>query len=204
MCEGVPDMRKISPLLVMPALVIVLYVPLYLTGARNFGQAEGLVPVLVAAHAVLFVICVVGYGGAGIGPALLGGAALLAAVSVLMLARFFIGRAVLADVPTGWPINALLLLLVFSALFITATMAIAAKLCPPLRRQRLWTITLIAYPMFATATYSATPRLTLRFSDLSSLPAALFAVYIINQVVIFACLGVWVSEPALDAPGDAR
>ena len=82
-----------------------------------------------------------------------------------------------------------------AVLFAAAIMAIGAYLCPVLKRRRYWLIALIGYPLLTLVLSSVLPALIASSIDRSSLPAVFFAALAVRQVVMFACLGLWVSQP---------
>jgi hypothetical protein len=193
-------MRKISPLLVMPVLVIAASIPLYLTGAWIFGASQGFTPAPLLAQAVLFAVCVAWYGWAGLGPSLVGGAVLLVATSALSLANFFIGTQILANIPIGDRLGPSVLIgLINSVLYVAVVMAIGARLCTGLRRPHLWIIALTVYPMFSLVVTSALPVfLAFQPPNRDTVTAAIFAMTVVKEIVVFTCLGAWVAPPAPD------
>jgi len=201
-----PTELAISPLLVMPLLVIALYGILYFTGATSLGQASGYPPAVPLAQAVLFVVCVAWYGRAGIGAALVGGGALWLAASALMLGNTFIisGPAFATMSNSARGAYATLFGVISSTLLAAFIMAIGARLCPVLRQAHFWIIALIGYPVFSLVLGLLNPALLLQSADRDSLLAGLFGIFVIKQLAIFTCLGAWVSQPAPDVPGDFR
>jgi hypothetical protein len=198
--RGPPVMRNISPLLVMPVLVIAVSIPLYLTGAWILGASQGFTPAPQLAQAVLFVVCVAWYGRAGLGPSLVGGAVLLVATSALSLANFFISTQILANIPIGVRMGPSVLIgLINSVLYVAVIMAIGARLCTALRQPHLWIIALTVYPIFSLVVTSALPVfLVFQPPNRDTMTAAIFATTVVKGIAVFSCLGAWVARPAPD------
>ena len=187
---------SISPFLVLPGIVIILYFILYITGIWQLGQTSLYAPAHTAAQAGLFWFCMVRYGRAGATRSLLGAAAVWCASSVLSLASGSANSTMLSSIPPSD--RALFVALngvIGSLLFAAAIMAISAYLCPILKRRRYWLIALIGYPLLTLVLSSVLPALIASSIDRSSMPAVFFAALAVRQAVLFACLGLWVSQP---------
>jgi hypothetical protein len=187
---------SINPLLILPGIVIIVYVILYITGIWQLGQTSLYVPVHPLAQAGLFSFCMARYGRVGIAQSLAGGAAIWFASSVLSLASGLASSTMLSSIPpTDRASFVALNGVISSVLFAAAVMAIGARLCPVLRRRRYWLIALVGYALLSLVS-SALPALIIAASiNRSSLPAWSFAALAVRQVAMFACLGLWVSQP---------
>jgi hypothetical protein len=187
---------SVGPLLILPGIVIVVYVALYLSGIWNLGRTSLYTPASPLAQAGLFAFCVSQYGRVAAARSLLGGAALWLASSAVSLANGAMTSVIVAN--TMASDRALYFILmggVVSALLATAIMAIGTPLCPVLRRRRYWLIALIGYPLFSLGINALVPLLLSPGFNQSSIAAIFFAAGVVRQVVIFACLGFWVSQP---------
>jgi TIR domain len=187
---------SISPLLVLPGIVIIVYFILYITGIWQLGQTSLYAPAHTAAQAGLFWFCMVRYGRAGATRSLLGAAAVWCASSALSLASGSANSTMLSSIPPSD--RALFVALngvIGSLLFAAAIMAISAYLCPILNRRRYWLMALIGYPLLTLVLSSVLPAMISSSIDRSSLPAVFFAALAVRQAALFACLGLWVSQP---------
>jgi hypothetical protein len=195
---------RVGPLLILPGIVIVLYAILYITGIWKLGQTLLYTPAVPLAQAGLFSFCMVRYGRAGAAPSLLGGAALWLASSVLSVTGGLMNSTILADMPASS--RAFYMAVsgtVSSVLLAAAIMAIGMLLCPVLRRRRYWIIALVGYPLLFFVSNAAVPGLTTSV-DRNSLAALYFAAVVVRQVAVFACLGLWVSQPHPPAASVSR
>ncbi len=179
----------------LPGIVIILYSILFITGLWQLGQTPLYAPAHPLAQAGLFWFCMVRYGRAGAAPSLLGAAAEWCASSALSVATG-LANLTLSDMP---PLSRTPYLALFgvigAVLFAAAIMAIGARLCPVLRQRRYWLIALIGYPLLTLVVSSVLPAMIASSIDRSSMPALLFWALAVRQVVLFACLGLWVSQP---------
>jgi TIR domain len=186
---------SISPLLMLPGIVIILYFILYITGLWQLGQTPLYAPAHPLAQAGLFWFCMVRYGRAGAALSLLGAAAVWCASSALSVATG-LANLTLSDMP---PLSRTPYLALFgvigAVLFAAAIMTIGAYLCPVLKRRRYWLIALIGYPLLTLVLSSALPALIASSMARSSMPALSFWALAVRQVALFACLGLWVSQP---------
>jgi hypothetical protein len=196
---------SIGPLLVLPGIVIVLHVFLYATGIWNLGQTPLYTPASHLAQAGLFSFCMARYGRVAAAPSLLGGTALWLASSVLSVASGLTNSTMLAGISFSGRAFFMTVNGTISALLLAAAiMAIGAYLCPVLRRRRYWIIALVGYPLLFFVLNSALPTLSISSIDRGSMPPLFFAVLIVRQVAIFACLALWVSQPFRPAASVSR
>jgi hypothetical protein len=195
---------RMGPLLILPGIVILLYAILYITGIWKLGQTLLYTPAVPLAQAGLFSFCMARYGRVGAAPSLVGGAALWLASSVLSVAGGLTNSTMLTDMPASsrafyMTVNGT----VSAALLAAAVMAIGMLLCPVLRRRRYWIIALVGYPLLFFVSNAAVPALTTSI-DRNSLAALYFAAVVVRQVAVFACLGLWVSQPYPPAASVSR
>jgi hypothetical protein len=182
--------RRAGGVLILPIVAGAVYLVLHATGLWTATQIGGYSPLTHLTLAALFAFALWRYGRVGASDVAKAAVILWAGSSALSLGFGLLYQSVASDVRGG-------LGLVSSLLLSTLIMAVGSVWCPGLRKAAYWGIALIVWTALAqVAPLALTPLISEGSLTRSALSAAFFAVYAVKQMVVFACLGYWLSSAA--------
>jgi len=184
----------------LPLLALTAYLAVYMSGVWVLGQSQIAPRVYYAPVPQLTFAAVLGLGliWRKVRPpaALVAAAVLFALTSLISIGQSAVTRQIFETVP---PIDRTTVLtfaqLAFNVLVSVAIMLVTGAVASSLRKRSYWLIALILWPAVSYLAFSAVPILmeNLRL-DRSAVPNIYFAAAMLKQLVVFACIGYWLSR----------